>query len=157
MDILRRETEKCEAPQGFQITHALSGGAGGGFGSLLMLKLKDNFPDLLRACFSVYPSFNRSDVGPAEPYNAALSLHHLIENADINVVFGNDKLYQISHAILKQKEPKFADLNWILSMGLLLGLSFFFSFFIFLNQPFLESLPRSVFSVLRTIISAKWS
>eukprot|EP00483_Globobulimina_turgida_P002655 UN02659 len=40
----------------------------------------------------------------------------LIEDADQVNVIDNEALVAISHNILKQKEPKYSDLNWVISM-----------------------------------------
>ena len=36
VDVVRKETESCDSPQGFQITHSLGGGTGSGLGILLL-------------------------------------------------------------------------------------------------------------------------
>ena len=33
LDVIRKETEGCDAPQGFQICHSLGGGTGSGMGN----------------------------------------------------------------------------------------------------------------------------
>eukprot|EP01083_Nonionella_stella_P083271 230190_1 len=114
MDLVRRETEGCDCPQGFQMTHSLGGGTGSGLGTLLLLKIRDEYPDRITATFSVYPSPKVSDV-VVEPYNATLSIHQLLENSDQTIVIDNEALFKISHSVLKQKDPKYADLNWVIS------------------------------------------
>jgi tubulin beta len=84
-------------------------------GTLLLLKIRDNYPDRITATFSVYPSPKVSDV-VVEPYNATLSIHQLLENSDETFVIDNEALFSISHNVLKQKEPRYADLNWVISM-----------------------------------------
>merc|ERR1712115_454604 len=84
-------------------------------GTLLLLKIRDNYPDRITATFSVYPSPKVSDV-VVEPYNATLSIHQLLENSDETFVIDNEALFSISHNVLKQKEPKYSDLNWVISM-----------------------------------------
>jgi len=115
VDIIRRETEGCDCPQGFQLTQSIGGGTGSGMGTLLLLKIRDNYPDRITATFSVYPSPKVSDV-VVEPYNATLSIHQLLENSDQTFVIDNEALFSISHNVLKQQEPKYADLNWVISM-----------------------------------------
>jgi len=80
-----------------------------------LLKIRDNYPDRITATFSVYPSPKVSDV-VVEPYNATLSIHQLLENSDETFVIDNEALFSISHNVLKQKEPKYSDLNWVISM-----------------------------------------
>merc|ERR1739836_235813 len=50
-----------------------------------------------------------------EPYNAVLSSHQLLENADETFIIDNEALYNISHNVLKQTAPKYADLNYLIS------------------------------------------
>merc|ERR1739848_563257 len=114
LDQVRQEIENCDAPQGFQICHSLGGGTGSGMGTLVLLKLRDADPDRILATFSVYPSPKVSDT-VVEPYNAVLSSHQLLENADETFVIDNEALYNISHNVLKQSEPTYAQLNYLIS------------------------------------------
>jgi len=115
MDVIRKEMESCEAPQGLQITHSLGGGTGSGLGTLILIKIRDAYPDRITCTFSVYPSAKVSDV-VVEPYNATLSIHQLLENSDETFVIDNEALFNISHNVLKQNQPKYADLNWVISL-----------------------------------------
>ena len=85
MDVLRREAEACECLQGFQLTHSLGGGTGSGMGTLLLSKIKEEFPDRMVMSYSVFPSANVSDT-VTEPYNTTLSVNQLLENVDEVVV-----------------------------------------------------------------------
>merc|ERR1719242_2230378 len=49
VDIIRRETESCDCPQGFQLTQSIGGGTGSGMGTLLLLKIRDNYPEGITA------------------------------------------------------------------------------------------------------------
>ena len=109
VDVFRKEAESYHCPQGFQITHSLGGGTGSGLGSLLLMKMRDNYSDRITATFSVYPSPKVSDV-VVEPYNATLSIHQLLENSDETYVIDDDALYNISHIILEQRQPKYEEL-----------------------------------------------
>jgi len=115
VEVVRREAESCEAPQGFQLTQSLGGGTGSGLGTLLLNRIRDGFPDRITATYSVYPSPKVSDV-VVEPYNATLSIHQIIENGDETFVIDNEALYNISHNVLKQSQPKYKDLNWVISL-----------------------------------------
>jgi len=114
IEIVRREVEGCESLQGFQLTHSLGGGTGSGMGTLLSLKLRDNFPDRLLATYSVYPSPRVSDT-VVEPYNAVLSSHQLLENADETFMVDNEALYSIAQTALKEDNPSYAQLNNLIS------------------------------------------
>jgi len=107
---IRMESEKCESPQGYQLSHSLGGGTGSGMGTLLALKIRDNFPDRILATYSVYPSPRVSDT-VVEPYNAVLSSHQLLENADEVFMIDNEALYNISKDLLNCEDPSYAELN----------------------------------------------
>jgi len=89
LDVVRREAEGCDCLQGFQITHSLGGGTGAGMGTLLISKIREEFPDRMMATFSVMPSPKTSDT-VVEPYNATLSIHQLVENSDETFCIDNE-------------------------------------------------------------------
>ncbi|KAH9481803.1 Tubulin beta-2 chain [Psilocybe cubensis] len=55
-DVVRVQAESCDALQGFQILHSLGGGTGAGLGSLMLSKLREEYPDRMMATFSIIPS-----------------------------------------------------------------------------------------------------
>lgn len=52
----RKEAEGAECLQGFQIVHSLGGGTGSGMGTLLINKIREEFPDRIINTHSVIPS-----------------------------------------------------------------------------------------------------
>ena len=64
------------------IISAIGGGTGSGLGSLLLAKIREEYPDRMLATFSVFPSPKVSET-VIEPYNAVLSTNNLVENSDI--------------------------------------------------------------------------
>merc|ERR1712227_506324 len=114
MEIVKSEAEKCDVFQGFQLFHSIGGGTGSGFGTLILLKIRDAYPDKITCSYSVYPSPKVSDT-VVEPYNAVLSSHQLLENSDETFIIDNEALYNISHNVLKQNAPTYADLNYLIS------------------------------------------
>lgn len=94
LDVVRKEAEGCDLLQGFQVCHSLGGGTGSGLGTLLMSKIREEFPDRMMCTFSVVPSPKVSDT-VVEPYNATLSVHQLVENADEVMCIDNEALYDI--------------------------------------------------------------
>ena len=56
LDVLRKEAESCDCLQGFQLTHSLGGGTGSGMGTLLISKIREEYPDRIMNTFSVVPS-----------------------------------------------------------------------------------------------------
>ncbi len=89
---------------GFQVCHSLGGGTGSGMGTLLISKIREEYPDRMMMTFSVFPSPKVSDT-VVEPYNATLSVHQLVENADECMVLDNEALYDICFRTLKLITP----------------------------------------------------
>ena len=56
LDVVRKESESCDCLQGFQMTHSLGGGTGSGMGTLLISKIREEYPDRIMNTFSVVPS-----------------------------------------------------------------------------------------------------
>lgn len=130
LDVVRKEAEGCDCLQGFQITHSLGGGTGAGMGTLLISKIREEYPDRMMCTFSVVPSpkvhncffqfnlfsrhFQVSDT-VVEPYNATLSIHQLVENSDETYCIDNEALYDICSRTLKLTNPTYGDLNHLVS------------------------------------------
>jgi len=114
LEVVRKEAEGCDCLQGFQICHSLGGGTGSGMGTLLLSKVREEFPDRMMCTFSVVPSPKVSDT-VVEPYNATLSVHQLVENADEVCVIDNEALYDICFRTLKLNTPSYGDLNHLVS------------------------------------------
>merc|ERR1712091_839726 len=114
LDVVRKESESCDCLQGFQITHSLGGGTGSGMGTLLISKIREEYPDRIMLTFSIVPSPKVSDT-VVEPYNATLSVHQLVENADEVMVLDNEALYDICFRTLKLTTPTYGDLNHLVS------------------------------------------
>merc|ERR1711972_170275 len=114
LDRVRLEVEQCDAPQGFQIFHSLGGGTGSGMGTLLLLKIRDAYPDKITCTYSVFPSPKVSDT-VVEPYNAVLSSHQLLENSDETFMIDNEALYNIMHNVMKKKTVEYSVLNALIA------------------------------------------
>jgi len=117
LDVVRKESESCDCLQGFQITHSLGGGTGSGMGTLLISKIREEYPDRVMMTFSVVPSPKVSDT-VVEPYNATLSVHQLVENSDEVMVLDNEALYDICFRTLKLENPAYGDLNHLVSAAM---------------------------------------
>jgi len=114
MDIIRKEAEACECLQGFQLSHSLGGGTGSGMGTLLLRRIKEEYPDRILSTFSVVPSPKVSDT-VVEPYNCTLSVHQLVDNSDETYCIDNQALYDICSRTLSLKTPTYNDLNGLVS------------------------------------------
>ncbi|VAH65088.1 unnamed protein product [Triticum turgidum subsp. durum] len=73
LDVVRKEAENCDCLQGFQVCHSLGGGTGSGMGTLLISKIREEYPDRMMLTFSVFPSPKVSDT-VVEPYNVKSSV-----------------------------------------------------------------------------------
>mmetsp|Transcript_5394 Transcript_5394/g.16503 ORF Transcript_5394/g.16503 Transcript_5394/m.16503 type:complete len:464 (+) Transcript_5394:141-1532(+) len=114
LDVIRKEVENTDCMQGFQLCHSLGGGTGSGLGTLLLSKIRESYPDRMMCTFSVVPSPKVSDT-VVEPYNATLSIHQLVENADEVFCIDNEALYDICFRTLKLDTPSYGDLNRLVS------------------------------------------
>ncbi|KAF3846254.1 hypothetical protein F7725_003332 [Dissostichus mawsoni] len=109
LDVVRKEAESCDCLQGFQLTHSLGGGTGSGMGTLLISKIREEYPDRIMNTFSVVPSPKVSDT-VVEPYNATLR-----PPADETYCIDNEALYDICFRTLKLTTPTYGDLNHLVS------------------------------------------
>jgi len=115
MEKLRVQQEKCDSTQAFTLYHSIGGGTGSGFGTLILLKIRDAYPDKITCSYSVYPSPKVSDT-VVEPYNAVLSTHQLLENSDETFIIDNEALMNIQHNILKGgKDADFKKMNALIA------------------------------------------
>ncbi|CAF1026385.1 unnamed protein product [Adineta steineri] len=110
LDVVRKEAEACDCLQGFQLVHSLGGGCGSGLGTLLIAKIREEYPDRIMLTYSIVPSPKVSDT-VIEPYNCVLSAHQLLENSDETFCIDNEALYDICFRTLKLTTPTFGDLN----------------------------------------------
>ncbi|ETS85224.1 Tubulin beta chain [Pestalotiopsis fici W106-1] len=117
LDAVRREAESCDCLQGFQICHSIGGGTGAGLGTLLLAKLKDEFPDRIMSTFSVLPSPKVAET-LVETYSAVLSIHHLTEYSDQSFCFDNGKLHDTCTRNLNMPQPTYDAYNRLISTAM---------------------------------------
>ena len=84
-------------------------------GTLLISKIREEYPDRIMNTYSVVPSPKVSDT-VVEPYNATLSVHQLVENTDETFCIDNEALYDICFRTLKLTAPTYGDLNHLVSV-----------------------------------------
>ena len=113
--VYRREAEDCDQLQGFQLCHSLGGGTGSGLGTLMLAKIREEYPDRIANTFSIVPSDKVSHT-MTEPYNAGLALHHLIEVSDGVFCIDNEAVFNICTRNLQLKSPSYGDLNHLVSL-----------------------------------------
>eukprot|EP00027_Filamoeba_sp_ATCC50430_P008793 CAMPEP_0168549178 /NCGR_PEP_ID=MMETSP0413-20121227/4961_1 /TAXON_ID=136452 /ORGANISM="Filamoeba nolandi, Strain NC-AS-23-1" /LENGTH=430 /DNA_ID=CAMNT_0008579541 /DNA_START=814 /DNA_END=2107 /DNA_ORIENTATION=+ len=117
LDVIRKQVELAESFQGFHLAHAIGGGTGSGLGCLILSKLAEEYPDATISTFSVVPSPKVSDT-VVEPYNAILTFHHLMEDANAVFLLDNESLYDICTKVIKIEKPTYKDLNSILGLAM---------------------------------------
>jgi len=62
MEVIRKVAEECDLVHGFQFLHSISGGAGGGFGSLLLDHIRQEYSDRITKSYSIFPALSMSQV-----------------------------------------------------------------------------------------------
>ena len=73
-------------------------------GTLLISKVREEYPDRIMCTFSVVPSPKVSDT-VVEPYNATLSVHQLVENADEVMCIDNEALlFKYNYSMISASE-----------------------------------------------------
>ena len=109
MDTVRRAIERCDRCGTIQVTHALSGGCGSGFGALLLRKLDEWFRPVVVASYALYPSRKPDTV--VAPYNAVLTTHCLIEESTATMLLDNESLLRNCQKRLVLAAPTLGDAN----------------------------------------------
>lgn len=118
LNIIRKETEKCSSLQGFQIMHSLAGGCGSGLGTLILRKLKEDFPEKMCQSFTITASKKFSDC-VIEPYNEILGLFQLLQSADCVYLQENEALFSICNDYLKINNTTYDDLNTVINKAII--------------------------------------
>ncbi|KAE9383711.1 beta-tubulin 1 tubb1 [Gymnopus androsaceus JB14] len=117
LDVIRKEAEATDCLQGFQITHSLGGGTGAGMGTLLISKIREEYPDRMMCMYSVVPSPKDGSYNLLFlAYNVMLSVYQLIENSNETFCVNNKALYDICFRTLKLLTPTYGNLNHLMSL-----------------------------------------
>ncbi|RYH13771.1 hypothetical protein EON65_34855 [archaeon] len=115
LETIAREVERCDSLAGIQLFHSIGGGTGSGLGSYTLSRLlRDEYSGSIRCTYTVSPSPVHSDV-VLEPYNALLSVHHLVESSDMSVIYSNTALQDVSTALLLQPSLSPFTLNTLIA------------------------------------------
>ncbi|XP_014279312.1 tubulin beta chain isoform X2 [Halyomorpha halys] len=113
LDLIRRHCEAADCLQGFQVSQSLGGGTGSGFGSLILQKLYEEYPDRIVSTYSVIPSVTASTV-VVEPYNCVLGVNILMESASEAICMDNEAMNDICLKNLKISFPSIRDVNHLI-------------------------------------------
>jgi len=116
LDVVRKEAEGCDCLQGFQLCH-----------SWRRHRSRHGYTSYLKSTRGVsrshhgdfqHHSFPKGFDTVVEPYNAVLSFHQLVENADECFLLDNEALYDICFRTLKLTTPTYGDLNHLVSAAM---------------------------------------
>merc|ERR1712112_517345 len=86
-------------------------------GTLVISKIREEYPDRIMCSYSVVPSPKVSDT-VVEPYNCTLAIHLLVENTDETYIIDNEALYDICFHTLRLSTPTNGDLNHLVSAAM---------------------------------------
>jgi tubulin alpha len=114
LDRIRKLADQCTGLQGFLIFHAVGGGTGSGFGSLLLERLSTDYAKKSKLDFCIYPSPQVS-TSVVEPYNSVLSTHSLLEHTDVAFMLDNEAIYDICRTKLGIETPNYQNLNRLIA------------------------------------------
>lgn len=114
METDRNTADNCSSLQGFLVFHSFGGGTGSGFGALVLERLAAEYGKKCKLEFAVYPA-PRVSTAVVEPYNAVLSTHSTIENADCTFLVDNDAVYDICRRNLDIGRPNYEHLNRLIA------------------------------------------
>ena len=111
LEMMRRETERCDCLQSFFVFHSMGGGTGSGLGSRILSLLHDEYRHVYRFSVPVFPSVEDDVI--TSPYNSVLAMRMLTEISDCVLPFDNEALIDITKLIssnwrkepLKQEKP----------------------------------------------------
>lgn len=112
---IRKEAEKCDFLEGFQICNSIGGGTGSGVGSLVLNRFDESdFKKKTKLAMMAFPSKDFSE-NVQEPLNVALGMSSFFEYCDLNFMFDNSTLIKICQNKLKIQNPVFKNLNSIVA------------------------------------------
>jgi tubulin alpha len=114
MDYVRKLADQSTGLQAFMIFHAIGGGTGSGFGSLLMERLSVDYGKMSKLCFTVTPSPQIS-TSVVEPYNSVLCTHSLLEFSDCTFLLDNEAMYDVCRRNLDIERPSYTNINRLIA------------------------------------------
>ncbi|XP_008186957.1 tubulin alpha-2 chain [Acyrthosiphon pisum] len=115
MDQLARLAEDCNSLQGIAVFRSISGGTGSGMGSRIIETIRNTYPNKTIIDLNVCSSSEFSDI-IVEPYNTALTTHHVLDVVNCSLLFDNKSIYDICGSKLDLLQPTFANINSIVAL-----------------------------------------
>ncbi|KAI4373635.1 hypothetical protein MLD38_011741 [Melastoma candidum] len=110
LDVVRKEAENFDCLQGFRVCHSLGGGTGSGIGTLLISKVREEYPDRMMLTFSMFPSPKDSEADylptPSSSHAASGSWDKL--NSDLRKLAVNPIPFPRLHVFMVRTTIKFS-------------------------------------------------
>ncbi|KAM3934179.1 tubulin delta chain [Leptodactylus fuscus] len=113
MNLVRKETEKCDRLGGFITIMSMAGGTGSGMGTFITSCLRDVYPNSLLLNEVIWP-YGTGEV-IVQNYNSILTLSHLYQVSDALLVHENDVLHKVCSQRMNIKQISFRDVNKIIA------------------------------------------
>ena len=111
LELIRRETERCDHFGGFLLLQSMAGGTGAGLGAYLAEALRDEYANATLLNHCVWPYESGEVI--VQSYNVLLTASSLLECSDGVVVVQNERLHQTCVKQLGIERPTFEDMNGV--------------------------------------------
>ncbi|CAI2368338.1 unnamed protein product [Moneuplotes crassus] len=115
LEAIRKEAEKSETLQGFQLTHSTGGGTGSGVAINILQELDVDYNKCIKQSFSLLPDISEGNLDPLHAYNAIFSLSFMADLLDMTMLIQNRQLYNICFQNLRMASPSYSDMNSLIS------------------------------------------
>ncbi|KAM4047788.1 tubulin delta chain isoform 1-T2 [Anomaloglossus baeobatrachus] len=113
MNLVRKETEKCDRLGGFLTIMSMAGGTGSGMGTFITRCLRDVYPNSLLLNEVIWP-YGTGEV-IVQNYNSILTLSHLYQSSDALLVHENDIIHKVCSQRMNIKQISFRDVNKVIA------------------------------------------
>ncbi|XP_064401726.1 tubulin delta chain-like [Halichondria panicea] len=116
LEMVQRQTERCDSLAGFLVLMSVAGGTGSGVGARVSEEIKDSYPKSVLANQIVWP-YDSGEV-IVQDYNTLLTTAHLQRVSDAILLLQNDQLHKVCSKLLRLKEITFKDINSVVCHSL---------------------------------------
>ena len=116
MEMVRKQTERCDYFAGFIVMMSVAGGTGSGVGARVTELLHDEYPHVFSLNQVVWPYASGEVI--VQDYNTLLTLSHIYDASDAVLVVRNDNIHKICSRLLGLKNVSFSAMNSVICHGL---------------------------------------
>lgn len=113
LDMVRRQTERCDYLDGFLLLMSVAGGTGSGVGARLTEYLRDEYPYAVLVNPIVWPYSTGEII--VQDYNSLLTTAHLQSSCDAVLLLQNQQFHRVCSQLLHLKEVALSDINKVMS------------------------------------------